>query len=142
MDFGIDTVIYIVLGIVFLVAQANRKKKAGSQKVVHETNDVELDELAPRSSVLDEFFGSREEQNIVQKVVEKEYYQDDPPPLSSDLNDADKVFNENSMEKKMEDLPKDENYESAVQNRSSNKLSNFDLRKAVIYSTILERKYF
>lgn len=142
MDFGIDTIVYIILGIVFLVAQASKKKKTSNQRVISSQDSVDLDEITPSPSLMEQLLSSREEQNIVQQTVEKEFYQGDTPPLSSDLKVADEIFNENLMKKKMEDLPMDKDYDSADQNRSSDKRSDFDLRKAIIYSVILERKYF
>lgn len=142
MDFGIDTIIYIILGLVFLVAQVSRKKKAKSPEIISDNEDVDTNEVAPPSSLLEEFFGSVEERNVVQKTVEKNFYQNDSPPVSSGNHDVDDVFIENLTEKKMEDLPKDEVEESWDQKERPDEVSHFDLRNAVIYSTILERKYF
>lgn len=142
MDFGIDTIIYIILGIVFLVAQASKKKKAQTQRVTPSEEEEYSEEVAPPSSLLEEFLSSRGEQLTVQNTVEENFPEEDYPSLSSNRHEDDEVLIENLSEKKMEDLPKDEIDESDDQKERSVENSDFDLRNAVIYSAILERKYF
>ncbi|MBT4410528.1 MAG: hypothetical protein HOC82_11855, partial [Bacteroidetes bacterium] len=46
MDFGLDTIVYIVLGLIFVVAQAARKKKAAER--IKSPNDETYEEETER----------------------------------------------------------------------------------------------
>lgn len=151
MDFGIDTVIYIILGLVFLVAQASKRKKAQAQKILNDTeedsdddDDDGGDDRGSPPSLLEEFFAQNESNVFVENTVEKKsYLQDDSPPLFTDSLRVDDAFFDNVSEKKNEDLPKDEFVEIIDDpKKKSVRVTEFDLRNAVIYSAILERKYF
>lgn len=150
MDFGIDTIIYIILGLVFLVAQVSKKKKAQAQKILNDTeedsndDDDGGDDGGSPPSLLEEFFAQNESNVFVENAVEKKsYLQDDSPPLFTDSLRVDDAFFDNVSEKKNEDLPKYEFVEIIDDpKKKSVQLTEFDLRNAVIYSAILERKYF
>ena len=57
MDFGIDTLIYIVLGVVFIVAQVAKKKK--TQAVTESTEEIEEREIPqkPSQGLLEQLMG-------------------------------------------------------------------------------------
>lgn len=144
MDFGIDTIVYIILGLVFLVAQANKKKKAQAQKISTDIEEDGDDDGGSPPGLLEEIFGQNESSVSVRNAVGKNaYLQEDPPPLFTDSLPVDEAFFDNVSEELNEDLPK-EIFEEPVDdsNDESMEVSEFDLRNAVIYSAILERKYF
>jgi len=144
MDFGVDTIVYIILGIVFLVAQASKKKKAQAKRVSANSEEDGNDDGGSPPSLMEEFFNKNTSDSYVTNAVESEASpQEDSPPLFSDRLDADVVLFDNLSEEKMEDLPED-NVSEAIDDpdEGSMQVPDFDLRNAVIYSAILERKYF
>ncbi|MEA1878326.1 MAG: hypothetical protein U9N86_15895 [Bacteroidota bacterium] len=144
MDFGIDTIVYIILGLVFLVAQANKKKKAQAQKISAEIEEDGDDDGGSPPGLLEEFFGQNESSVFDQNTVDNNAYpQEAPPPLFTDSLRVDEAFFDNVSEETNEDLPKDK-FEEPVDDSDDElvQVSEFDLRNAVIYSAILERKYF
>jgi len=144
MDFGIDTIIYIILGLVFLVAQVSKKKKAQAKRVSANNEEDGNDDGGSPPSLLEEFFNKNTSDSFVTNPVESKVFpQEDSPPLFSDRVDADEVFFDNLSEEKMEDLP-EVNFSEAIDDpdEGSEQVPEFDLRNAVIYSAILERKYF
>ncbi len=127
MDFGIDTIIYIILGLVFFVAQASKKKKVQAQRDALNSDGANDNEDASPPNLLEEYLSQKE----------------DIPTLSSDGDDFNEAFFDNLKEEKIEDLPKGKISELVDdQKERSTQAPEFDLRNAVIYSAILERKYF
>jgi hypothetical protein len=147
MDFGIDTIIYLIIGIIFVLAQATRKRKVskGSPPVVtpepHEEQNEVKEEL---SAFWKEFLGADLTANqVTEPVAMKEV-----PP----------VIYEPEVFQRMEPAPKvqvspassftdpvlvdhDGMQEPESQSGGRKNTEYFDLRSAVIYSAILERKY-
>ena len=144
MDFGVDTIVYIILGLVFLVAQASKKKRSAMAKNLSDNEDVDSDDEVPPHSLLEEIFAQNlRDQSVEKTVEEKIVHQEAPPLLSSSYKAVDELVLENMSERKLVDLQKEEIADNSGDQRQwSTELQGFDLRKAVIYSAILERKYF
>jgi len=143
MDFGIDTVIYVILGLVFFVAQANKKKKAQTPKVSRNLEEDDGNNGGSPPSLLEELFGQNERSAFMQSTLENESFtQEDAPPLFSDSLNVSEASFDNLDDRKKEDLP-DDNFDIPPFDSDDESLwnSEFDLRNAVIYSVILERKY-
>jgi len=146
MDIGIDTIVYIVLGLVFVLAQATRKKKAAQQAQVKDNEEFEEFEEevdTPQPSLLQEFYGQNPDRNLAENRIETVSAPTEITPLSS-AKSIHYESDENDMIKKGQmsvknDLTNANNLEEISKKKSKLK---FDLRKAVIYSAILERKYF
>lgn len=148
MDSGIETIIYIVLGIVFVVAQVIKKKKP--QPIV-ERADEQVDEGSKQSAskgLLEQFLGFDE----VEDPFDKQITTDDSPleasfPLSTPLSSIE-VETEVLPYKQFGDQGKEVHpYREAIEITEDQKgiekrVQNFSLRNAVIYSAILQRKYF
>lgn len=144
MDFGIDTIVYIILGVVFLVAQASKKKRPQVPGRTADSDEVDPTENRPIPSLLEEFLGRAEVETVVEKPVEKKLiFPNESPLLSSASLPVNELLFDNLSEKMTEGLHSDQ---SGVKNEAVQKapsaLTDFDLRKAVIYSAVLERKYF
>ncbi len=142
MDIGFDTIIYIILGLVFVFAQVAKKKRkdAQSQLAVDEENESEPRPSTP--SVLEQLLGIPEQKPVVKKPVEtfmssegdseKSFYQ--PSPSESVLASV----NEEVRSEKKTEVKK----RSFYQEQKKGKRPVFDLRRAIIYKAILERKNF
>ncbi len=147
MDIGLDTIVYLVLGVIFVLAQLNRKKKKASPPPVEEMPaDLPPEsEQTPLGEIWNQFWNEEEEKeqpkeelrpvNIIPPVIsrpattryESGKFKTEPMIdvyLEDDLTKMDQrlIYGDSSVE-----TPK--SYEA------------FDLRTAIIYSTILERKY-
>jgi len=144
MDFGIDTLVYIIIGIIFVWAQATRKRnlakgkpEAAAPVIVEETKE----EL---SAFWKEFLGADLTANQVPEPVQISPV----PPVFTEPADFQRIerapkepvapkssFNDpgdraDAGIHKPAKLPDEELYET-----------HFNLRSAVVYSVILERKY-
>lgn len=144
MDFGIDTIVYIILGLVFFVAQAGKKKKAKALRVSTDIEENSDSDVGSRPGLLEELFSQNENGGFVHNSVEKEpFLQEKTTPLFSDSASVEETLLDDLKKRKIEDLPK-ENIEKTIDDskKGSTQISEFDLRNAVVYSAILERKYF
>lgn len=144
MDSGFETIIYILLGIIFIVAQAARKKKQQTAQASVDKHDSEETHKEPVKDFFDEFF-TREEYEARQQAKDNPVRspQIEAQPLSSDFIDKEIVTSE-SIQKIGKEVRSYEKEISDIENqvmRSERRVA-FDLRRAVIYSVILERKYF
>jgi hypothetical protein len=144
MDFGIDTLVYIIIVIIFVLAQATRKRKAvpGKPQAISPSKKGEtLEEISAFWKV---FLGNGLTANQASEPVRAH-----PVPL---------VFNEPEVVHRTEPalkepvIPKssfrDSGYQAETGLNEPVKPPDgdpqpvaFDLRSAVIYSVILERKY-
>ena len=148
MDSGIETIIYIVLGIVFVVAQVLKKKKKQQSVEDIEGQDVEPVTQDTSKGLLEQFLGFDE----VEDPFDKPSTKDDSPletskplstPLSSTEVETEVLSYRQFGDQGKEVQPDREAIEiTEDQKRKVKRVQNFDLRKAVIYSVILERKYF
>ena len=148
MDFGLDTIVYIVLGLIFVVAQAARKKKAAER--IKSPNDETYEEETerPPPSVIQEFLDLNEKDGFQEEYVQK--------PVDNRVTPKEEVaalsfhesvqYEQNDFE--MKDLDREEELVDMTERdliekpSSTDEGSGFNLKDAVIYSTILERKYF
>lgn len=144
MDSGFETIIYIILGIIFIVAQAARKKKQRANAPLPE--EAVPEESVPRKArdFLEQLFDLDEATSVPREVV-----QTDPPPPAK----AQPLFSEAPVSEAVSPFSGDvsrmetpyDMHENAITKNPDVppvKRKNFDLRQAVIYSVILERKYF
>lgn len=143
MDSGFETIIYIILGIIFIVAQAARKKKQQAAQAPVNDADPAMPEPTPAMDMLEKFFGMEEEKPV--RKFEAPTFQ--PPPIKAQPLSSDFADNEISSSGSMQKIGKEVNFlgeeiHDEIQVTRSKKKTEFDLRKAVIYSAILERRYF
>lgn len=143
-DFGLDTIVYIIIGVIFVLAQATRKRNVAKGKPQIVT-PVEKEETKEELSAFwKEFLGTDLTANQVQEPLrinrvpadftEPADFQRSEPVLietvlpKSSFNDlGDSV---DASLKKPARLPDEDQ-----------QVSPFDLRSAVVYSVIMERKY-
>ncbi len=144
MDIGIDTIIYIVLGLIFVVAQATRKKKQQVANAGGSENNDDGSQGRPSKGLLEQFLGFDEE---YESPVKPENQRDLPPqefiPESPPEYFSESVSDWHSLNKRKEVREYQEINELSEDQKTRPKHGvRFDLRKAIIYSAILERKYF
>jgi hypothetical protein len=144
MDFGIDTLVYIIIGVIFVLAQATRKRNIAKGKPQAEAQIEKEETKEELSAFWKEFLGNDLTANQVPEPVR--IHQVPPvfaepadfqrietvpsgivPPKSSlndpgDRADAGKIDPAQLHDEGILDHP-------------------FDLRSAMVYSVILERKY-
>jgi hypothetical protein len=145
MDFGIDTIVYLIIGIIFVLVQATRKRNVAKGTPQAAEAQVEKEEVKEELSAFwKEFLGTDLTANqdpepvrinpVPHDVIEPDDFHRPEhsgnmivPPKSS-LNDPGNLVVAGHGEPA--NLSDEEPMNDA-----------FDLRSAVIYSTILERKY-
>jgi hypothetical protein len=145
MDFGIDTIVYLIIGIIFVLVQATRKRNVAKGTPQATEAPVEEEEVKEELSAFwKEFLGTDLTANqdpepvrinpVPLDVIEPDDFHRPEhsgymivPPKSS-LNDPDNLVDAGHVE------PASLSEEVSLND-------SFDLRSAVIYSTILERKY-
>lgn len=142
MDIGFETIIYIVLGLVFVFAQiAKSKKKAAAAQVAEDEYDEEGESPSP-TSFFEQLLGAPEQNPLVEKPVDNfippreipdsAFHQ--PSPGVSVVGSVNEVV-ETQIKKKT-------NKSEGFQKVKSRKRLGFDLKTAIIYKTVLERKNF
>jgi len=147
MDIGLDTIVYLVLGVIFVLAQLNRKKKKASPPPVEE---VPAD-LPPESeqTPLGEIWNQFWNEEVDQEKPREEVRPAEPvsPVISQPIvarYESGKFKPEAMIDVYLEDdltrMDQSQIYgDPSVEKSKSG--DAFDLRSAIIYSTILERKY-
>ena len=149
--------IYLILALALGLISAIRKKK-GKNEQAEEFQDEEQQGPRPRSNPLDEIFGDlvlSEEEEISYEQEPVETYMEPEPQMQPEIQKKQteanpyeeylKRSNQNhetisqklsviSEKKKDEDKRKTSSMKQSIK-------SEFDLKKAVIYSEILNRKY-
>ena len=147
MDFGIDTIIYLIIGIIFVLAQATRKRNSVKNKtqVAEPVNPVEQEEPKEELSAFwKEFLGTDLTAN---QVAEPDTYRQIPPVYSEPENfhRMEPAVKEPVLPQSSFNDPDRSDYdrlqETESQMEGTKATDPFDLRTAVIYSVILERKY-
>ncbi len=142
MDIGFDTIIYVILGLAFVFAQVAKKKKKDAQAQLAEDEGNEVGSSPSAPSVLERLLGIPEQKPLVKKPVEnfkspaedreRSFYQ--PPPsegMTIPVNEVVKPAKKIDVKKR-----------NVYQEHKSGKRSVFDLKQAIIYKAILERKNF
>jgi len=142
MDIGFDTIIYIILGLIFVLAQVARKKKRDASRQVSGGEDAEPDETRPSTTFLEQLLGIPEEKPPVRKPVESlEEPREHPDSVflkPDPLAHAGNYLSESTGMKKIRAKP----VSKTNAKRRAGKKSGFDLRSAVIYKAVLDRKKF
>ena len=142
MDIGFETIIYIILGLIFVLAQVakNKKKKLDSQNSDNEEEGT--DGMPSQPSVLEQLLGIPETKPIVEKPVEI---------ISPPLGEENPSFRQPVSRERMPVTVSEEVKPMKRKNvgaqkdliaSKKGKGSVFNLRHAVIYKTILERKNY
>lgn len=144
MDIGLETIVYLVLGLVFLVVQAGKKKKKTAPVAREADGEIDSDENRPPPSLLEEFLGMDRGMQPVEKPVHNfPEPSEENSPVSVQKSKSNVVIVEGKKRSGKEILSNSRKAElSEPQKRSSKRPAGFDLRRAVIYSAILDRKYF
>lgn len=142
MDIGFETIIYIILGLIFVLAQVakNKKKKLDSQNSDNEEEGTVR--MPSQPSVLEQLLGIPETKPYVEKPVEII----NPPKVEESPSFHQPVSRERIPVAVSEEFkPVKRNNVGArkdLYSRKKGKGSGFNLRHAVIYKTILERKNY
>ena len=142
MDIGFETIIYIVLGLVFVLAQVAKKKKKAAQAQMSDDEEIgEVENQSP-ASFFEQLLGIPDQKPIVQKAVEKNQFPpDDLDPSFSQPGSRVSIttpINDTAVIPKARPVVAPQGYH----NKKSGKQSRFNLRTAVIYKVVLERKNF
>jgi hypothetical protein len=144
MDFGIDTLVYIIIGVIFVAAQASRKRNVARGKQPEANRSPKENVKEELSAFWKAFLGTDLTANQVPEPAE---IQSVPPVFTEP---ADFLWKEPA---KIEPVyPKSSLTDPGVRavtgldkpvqlTETEVPISNFDLRSAVVYSVILERKY-
>ena len=142
MDIGFETIIYIILGLIFVLAQVakNKKKKLDSQNSDNEEEGTVG--MPSQPSVLEQLLGIPETKPYVEKPVEiisPPIEEENPSfrqPVSRERMPVTVSEEVKPMKRKNVGTQKD-----LIASKKA-KGSWFNLRHAVIYKTILERKNY
>ena len=142
MDIGFETIIYIVLGLVFVLAQVAKQKKKAAMTQTADSEDVEVDEQKPPTSLLEEFLGMQEKKPVVQEPVE--INQQPSEVLSPSSIQPGPGVSKTTSVNDYSGTPMRRRNAKSTENQSTKRSgkSGFDLRTAIIYEAVLERKYF
>lgn len=144
MDEYLDTILYIVLTIFLLLFSIFRKKKKLSEQVAGDT-----DELLPQSSDDWESSGEYEQNNEVKNIqnlpdldiIKQKEHKD----KETNNEKYDPLQKEELIRKKLQsqayETRIDDNKQKEDAEASCEEIENFDLKTAIIYSEILNRKY-
>ena len=145
MDFGIDTVVYIIIGVIFVLAQATRKRNVAKGTPPAAAQEEKAEEVKQElSDFWKEFLGADLTANQVSEPV---LIHQVPPVFTepADFHGNEPALKEPVFPKSSFNDPGDR----AVAGKQvpaklpldNQSVSSFDLRSAVVYSVILERKY-
>ena len=142
MDISFDTIIYIILGLIFVIAQVakNKRKKVQAQSADNEDDSVPR---PPRAqTILEQMLGIPEEKAVVENPVENiPPHLVDPEPSFSQPRPGNSI--ENTVNEVIIDRSKPiRNVPSGKIKTKIRRNTNFNLKQAVIYKTILERKKY
>jgi len=144
MKFGTDTLVYIIIGVIFVLAQAARKRNVAKGKPQAPTQIVKEETKEELSAFWKEFLGTDLTANQVPEPVRIHPV---PPVFTepADFHRTEPALKEQVLPKssltdpvRSTDTGKHESVKLTDENKS---FSPFDLRSAVVYSVILERKY-
>ena len=142
MDISFDTIIYIILGLIFVFAQVakNKRKKAQAQASENEGDSVPDPPRAP--SILEQMLGIPDEKDVVEKPVENKHpHLVDPDP--SFLQSGPGESYNRTVNEPVEQSLKVKGDPNVWKNKlKSGRKAKFNLKQAVIYKTILERKKY
>ncbi len=142
MDKGYDIIIYIVLGLIFVLVQVAKKKKKAAQIQDTDSENVGKNENQSPSTFFEQLLGVPEQNPVVQQPVIN--YQSPPEDLDpAFLQPGPSVSTDTFVNGPPETLaPLPRAVSVGYKKKKSSKRSGFDLRTAVIYKVVLERKNF
>jgi len=139
MDNGFEYIIYIVLGVIFVLAQIARRKKKVTQA---QSADSEEIESKPSPTFLEQMLGIPEQKPVAPSQDDFDHLPPEDLNPSSDQSgprvSASSEVNENTDVIMARPKTKPAGYQRV---KRANR-PGFDLRKAVIYQVVLERKNF
>jgi len=144
MDFGIDTLVYIIIGVIFVLAQAARKRNIAKGKPQAAAHLVKEEAKKELSAFWKEFLGI---DPIANQVPEPVRIHPVPPDFvePEDFHRTEPAFEEPVLPKSSLNDPGDRADAGCKQpaklSDGDQPCSTFDLRSAVVYTMILERKY-
>lgn len=143
MNKGIDDLIYIILGVVFVVAQLLRKRKPAQEKAPEPVPVVENEVEEDPAEFWKNFLGvpteiKAEPEPVVEKVppveIKSESFQRIDPGKAEPVHPVSSLTDPRFEEAAISEQPLKEP-------EAEHEDEPFDLRAAVIHSVILERKY-
>jgi hypothetical protein len=144
MDIGLDTLVYIIIGIIFVLVQATRKKNVAKGKP-QAVAPVEQEE--PRE-VLSDFWKEFLGVDLTANQVSEPVLIDQNPTVYNqpeDFRRIEPVVNEQVHSLSSFNDPglsvNSQNQEPEKQLEEDPRIAPFDLRSAIIYAAIMERKY-
>lgn len=142
MDIGFDTIIYIVLGLVFVLAQVAKKKKKAALSQSASNEDVSDSDVKSPVSFLEQLLGIPEQKPVVSSSFDENQHPPedlDPSFLESGPRESTVApVNESSYNLKARSKSKPAGYQGERQAKKT----GFNLRQAIIYKAVLERKNF
>jgi hypothetical protein len=144
MDFGIDTLVYIIIGVIFVLAQATRKRNLPKGKLPAAAQVVKEEAKEELSAFWKEFLGTNLTANQVPEPAQIQQVPTvytEPAEFQRIIPAVTKpVFPKSSFNDPGSRIDTGLK-EPAGQEDTDPAFSTFDLRSAVVYSVILERKY-
>ncbi len=144
MDFGTDTLVYIIIGVIFVLAQVARKRNVAKGKPQAPAQIVKEETKEELSAFWKEFLGTGLTANQAPEPVRIHPV---PPVFTepADFHRREPALKEPVLPKSSLSDPGDRAdagiHEPAKLPDGEVSFSPFDLRSAVVYSVILERKY-
>lgn len=141
MDDSLQTIIYIILTIAFIIYSAIRKKKpTKSNNPSVSDNDVEVQKSNPTSfmNFLEDQFSEKTHNNI----QENELNYEEVLEQQKVSNIVDNGNMENKVDVVGNDKVNDNETIKETEISDESKIFKFDLKKAVIYSELLNRKNY
>ncbi|RLD47496.1 MAG: hypothetical protein DRI94_13900 [Bacteroidetes bacterium] len=140
----ISIVIYLVIGVIVLVVRVNKTKKLNEQKRLAriaaakkagQQNNQQVEPVITQQSVKNEKISQRQLEKLIQKS--QNIIKDD---MHRDIVDYDKI----AMDPNIDLIPDESVHVEHKEEKTffeQNFNEKFDLKKAVIYSEIMNRKY-
>lgn len=142
MEIGFETIIYIILGLIFVFAQIAKKKKKNAQAQQSENKEY-ADENKPSSpSVLEQLLGIPEQNQAVEKPVDNIMTLREEFTQSFHQPEQRISVPEPKNEAVSPPVRKNEDFHDVSKKQKLGSGSVFNLRQAVIYKAVLERKNF
>jgi len=144
MDFGIDTLVYIVIGVIFVLVQATRKRNVAKEKPQAAAQSEKVETKEELSEFWKDFLGvdltaNQDSETIRAQPVPPVF--DEPAFFQSEeLAVKEPVFQKSSLNDPGNNA-ENGHIKEARPSDADLAFSPFDLRSAVVYSVILERKY-
>lgn len=135
----VKIIIYIAVGIIVLIVKANKTKKLNEQKKLERLAKAKLAAEQQKEFNSANNITPKETAPEQQKItIEKEFIKDE---MSKTVVDYDKIATDPNVDLIPDDIDKKNNEQTEKSFFERNFNEEFDLKKAVIYSEIINRKY-